>query len=147
VRRDPMAMKPFCGYNYGDYWAHWLNIGAGLSRPPHMFHVNWFRQNAAGKFLWPGFGENLRVLAWILERCAGRAGAAETAIGNLPRAQDINLRGLDISSETFADLTSVSNAAWRKEMADIRQYLLGFGSRLPAAMLAEVDEVTRRLEV
>jgi len=147
VRRDPMAMKPFCGYNYGDYWAHWLNIGAGLSRPPRMFHVNWFRQNAAGKFLWPGFGENLRVLAWILERCAGRAGAAETAIGNLPRAQDINLRGLDISSETFADLTSVSNAAWRKEMADIRQYLLGFGSRLPAAMLAEVDEVTRRLEV
>ncbi|MFI4914260.1 MAG: phosphoenolpyruvate carboxykinase domain-containing protein, partial [Steroidobacterales bacterium] len=132
--------------NYGDYWAHWLNIGAGLSRPPRMYHVNWFRQNAAGKILWPGFGENLRVLAWILERCAGRAGAAETAIGSLPRAQDINLRGLDISSETFADLTSVSNAAWRKEMADIRQYLLGFGSHLPAAMLAQVDEVARRLE-
>jgi phosphoenolpyruvate carboxykinase (GTP) len=146
VRRDPMAMKPFAGYNFGDYWAHWLKVGARLKNPPRIFHVNWFRQNAAGKFLWPGFGENLRVLAWILDRCAGSAGAVDTPIGNMPRPGDLNTAGLDISPEALAELTAVPNAAWRQEIAGLRQYLLEYGSHLPGAMLAEADEVARRLE-
>ena len=145
LRRDPMAMKPFAGYNYGDYWAHWLKVGATLSKPPRIFHVNWFRQNAAGKFLWPGFGENLRVLAWILDRCAGSADAIATPIGNMPRPGDLNTAGLDISPGALAELSAVANAAWRQEIASFRQYLLEFGSHLPGAMLAEVDEVARRL--
>ena len=107
VRRDPMAMKPFCGYNFGDYLAHWLNVGAKLKSPPQIFHVNWFRQDADGKFLWPGFGDNLRVLSWMLERCAGRADANDTAIGYLPRPQDLNVKGLDINPEVLQELLSV----------------------------------------
>jgi phosphoenolpyruvate carboxykinase (GTP) len=145
VRRDPMAMKPFAGYNFGDYWAHWLKVGASLRNPPRIFHVNWFRQNAAGKFLWPGFGENLRVLAWILDRCAGRADALDTPIGNMPRAGDLNTAGLDISPAALAELTAVPNAAWRKEIESLRQYLLEFGAHLPAPMLAELDQLARRL--
>jgi phosphoenolpyruvate carboxykinase (GTP) len=146
VRRDPMAMKPFAGYNFGDYWAHWLKVGSTLKNPPRIFHVNWFRQNAAGKFLWPGFGENLRVLAWILDRCAGNVDALDTPIGNMPRPGDLNTAGLDISPEALAELTAVPNAAWRKEIASFRQYLLEYGSHLPGGMLAEADEVARRLE-
>ena len=145
VRRDPMAMKPFAGYNFGDYWAHWLKVGAALKNPPRIFHVNWFRQDAAGKFLWPGFGENLRVLAWVLDRCAGKGGAVDTPIGHMPRPGDLDTAGLDISPEALAELTAVPNGAWRREMASIREYLQGFGSHLPAAMLAQVDEVERRL--
>jgi len=145
VRRDPMAMKPFAGYNFGDYWAHWLKVGAALKNPPRIFHVNWFRQNAAGKFLWPGFGENLRVLAWILDRCEGAVGAVETPIGNMPRPGDLDTAGLDISPEALAELTAVPNGAWRKEIANLREYLLEYGSHLPATMLAEADDVARRL--
>jgi phosphoenolpyruvate carboxykinase (GTP) len=122
VRRDPMAMKPFCGYNYGDYWAHWLKVGAGLKNPPRIFHVNWFRQNAAGSYLWPGYGDNLRVLAWILDRCAGRASAIEEPIGRLPAPGDINTAGLDISAATLAVCrhrcwlnSTTSYAAWTAE--------------------------------
>jgi phosphoenolpyruvate carboxykinase (GTP) len=145
VRRDPMAMKPFAGYNFGDYWAHWLKVGAALKNPPRIFHVNWFRQNAAGKFLWPGFGENLRVLAWILDRCQGSVGAVDTPIGHMPRPGDLNTAGLDISPEALAELTAVPNAAWRQEIANLRAYLLEYGSHLPPAMLAEADQVERRL--
>ncbi len=145
VRRDPMAMKPFCGYNFADYWQHWLNVGAKLKSPPKMFHVNWFRQNADGKFLWPGFGDNLRVLSWMLDRCAGRAQAQDTAIGYLPRPQDLNTTGLDISAENLNEILSVKSDAWRKEVADIRSYLGEYGARLPAALLAEVDSVEKRL--
>jgi phosphoenolpyruvate carboxykinase (GTP) len=145
VRRDPMAMKPFCGYNFGDYWQHWLNVGAKLKSPPKIFHVNWFRQNAEGKFLWPGFGDNLRVLSWMLDRCAGRAQAQDTAIGYLPRPQDLNTSGLDIPAENLAELLSVKADAWRKEVADIRSYLGEFGTRAPAALHAEVDIVEQRL--
>jgi phosphoenolpyruvate carboxykinase (GTP) len=140
-----MAMKPFAGYNFGDYWAHWLNLGSTLKNPPRIFHVNWFRQNAAGKFLWPGFGENLRVLAWILDRCQGSVGAVDTPIGHMPRPGDLNTAGLDISPEALAELTAVPNAAWRQEIANLRAYLLEYGSHLPAAMLAEADQVERRL--
>ena len=145
VRRDSMAMKPFCGYNFGDYFQHWLNVGAKLKNPPKIFHVNWFRQGSDGKFLWPGFGDNLRVLSWMLERVAGRAGAKETAIGNLPRPEDLNLAGLDIKSEVVEELLSVKQDAWRKEAADIRTYLGEFGARTPKAMYAELDGVEQRL--
>jgi phosphoenolpyruvate carboxykinase (GTP) len=145
VRRDPMAMKPFCGYNFGDYWAHWLNVGAKLKSPPKIFHVNWFRQSSDGKFLWPGFGDNLRVLSWILDRCAGRAEAADTAIGFLPRPQDLDLKGLQIAPEALTEILSVKPDAWRKEVADIRGYLGEFGSRTPGALYAELEEVQDRL--
>jgi phosphoenolpyruvate carboxykinase (GTP) len=144
VRRDPMAMKPFCGYNFGDYWSHWLKLGSQIRQPPRIFHVNWFRQSG-GKFLWPGFGENLRVLAWMLDRCEGRVDAAETPIGYMPRPGDLNTRGLDIAAETLAELSAVPNDKWQREVADMRQYLRQYGSRLPAQMLTELDEVERRL--
>ena len=146
VRRDPMAMKPFCGYNYGDYWQHWLRIGASLARPPRIFHVNWFRQDASGRFLWPGYGDNLRVLAWMLERCAGRSGAQDTAIGYLPAPSDLNLTGLDIDAAAMRELTSVNAGAWQQEIAGFRRYLADFGDRIPAAMWAELDGVERRLQ-
>ncbi|TLY81554.1 MAG: phosphoenolpyruvate carboxykinase (GTP), partial [Gammaproteobacteria bacterium] len=145
TRRDPMAMQPFCGYNFGDYWRHWLDIGARLARPPRIYHVNWFRRDAQGQLLWPGYGENLRVLAWMLDRCAGRTGATEAAIGWLPRPADLELRGLDVSADRLAGLLTVDAALWRKEVADMREYLGRYGSRLPAALLAELDSIERRL--
>jgi phosphoenolpyruvate carboxykinase (GTP) len=145
VRRDPMAMKPFCGYNFGDYWAHWFNIGAALKNPPRIFHVNWFRQDAAGKFLWPGFGENLRVLAWMLDRCAGTAGAVDTPIGYMPRPSDLNTQGLTLDPTALEELTAVPQAVWRQEVSELRAYFRGFGTRLPAALVAELDTLARRL--
>jgi phosphoenolpyruvate carboxykinase (GTP) len=146
VRRDPMAMLPFCGYNFADYWSHWLNIGAKLKNPPRIYHVNWFRRDAQGKFLWPGYGENLRVLAWMLDRCAGKASANETAIGNLPRAQDLNLKGLSISDADLQALLSVDPTLWKKELADVREYLQTYGQRLPSEMLAQLDGVEARFK-
>jgi len=145
VRRDPMAMKPFCGYNFADYWAHWIKVGAGLANPPRIYHVNWFRRDANGKFLWPGYGDNLRVLAWMLDRCAGRGGATETPIGNLPRASDLDLAGLDIAPDALAALLTVDHDDWRKEAAEIRAYLDEFGERLPAALARELDALEQRL--
>ena len=146
VRRDPMAMKPFCGYNYGDYWAHWLRIGARLQRPPRVFHVNWFRQDASGHFLWPGFGDNLRVLTWMLQRCAGQAGAQDTAIGHLPSPSDLNLSGLDVSAGALDELTSVNAGAWAQEIAGFRRYLEDFGERVPEGVWRELEGVERRLQ-
>jgi phosphoenolpyruvate carboxykinase (GTP) len=146
VRRDPMAMKPFCGYNFADYWSHWLRMGARLKHPPRIFHVNWFRQNSAGKFLWPGFGDNLRVLAWMIERCEGRVGARDTAIGYMPRPQDLDTRGLDVPPETLAELAELPPEAWRKELGELRQYLQGYGARLPGVLLTELAEVEQRLD-
>ncbi|MEJ0040673.1 MAG: phosphoenolpyruvate carboxykinase (GTP) [Gammaproteobacteria bacterium] len=145
VRRDPMAMLPFCGYNFADYWQHWLNVGARLTNPPRVYHVNWFRRDADGKFLWPGYGENLRVLEWMLNRVAGKVQANETAIGNLPRPQDLNTRGLDISSTDLQALLSVEPGLWKKEVADIREYLKSFGSRLPAELSKQLDSVEAKL--
>ena len=138
VRRDPMAMQPFCGYNFADYWQHWFNVGAKLARAPRIYHVNWFRRDAQNKFLWPGYGENLRVLAWMLDRCAGNAGATETAIGRLPRPEDLNTSGLDVSADALRALLTVDPALWRKEVADMRVYLGQYGSRVPAEMLEEL---------
>jgi phosphoenolpyruvate carboxykinase (GTP) len=145
VRRDPMAMLPFCGYNFADYWAHWFDVGSKLTNPPRIYHVNWFRRDAQGKFLWPGYGENLRVLAWILDRCSGKSAANETAIGNLPRPQDVNTKGLDISPSDLQALLSVDPALWQKEVADVRSYLETYGKRLPAQMLKQLEETEKRL--
>lgn len=145
VRRDPMAMLPFCGYNFADYWAHWYNVGSKLKNPPRIYHVNWFRRDAQGRFLWPGFGENLRVLAWILDRCSGKAAANETAIGNLPRPQDLNTKGLEISPSDLQALLSVDPALWQKEMVDVRSYLESYGKRLPAEMRQQLDDIEKRL--
>src|SRR5580700_7101472 len=145
TRRDPMAMQPFCGYYFGDYWQHWLSVGAKLTKPPRIYHVNWFRRDAQGKFLWPGFGDNLRVLAWMLDRCAGKAGAVDAAIGRLPRPQDLDLRGLDIAPAALDALLAVDATLWRKEVAEIRDYLGKYGSRLPRALLTELAATEERL--
>ena len=145
LRRDPMAMKPFAGYNYGDYWAHWLVMGAKLKHPPKIYHVNWFRRDADGKFLWPGFGDNLRVLEWIIDRCSSKAGAQETAIGNLPRPEDLDLEGLDLAPGALAQLLSVQAEEWRAEAADIEKHFDEYGSRTPAALRAQVQALRARL--
>jgi len=146
VRRDSMAMKPFCGYNFGDYFRHWLDIGAKLKNPPQIFHVNWFRQGPDGKFLWPGFGDNLRPIAWALQRVAGQAAAQDTAIGYLPRPEDLNTNGLEIEAGTLREILSISPAVWKKEVADIRHYLGEYGERTPAALYQELDTVEKRLQ-
>jgi len=140
VRRDPMAMQPFCGYNFGDYWQHWLNIGSKLTNPPRVYHVNWFRRDADGKFLWPGFGDNLRVLSWVLDRVAGKAEAVETPIGRLPRPEDLNTKGLDISTDALRQLLTVDPTTWAKETADIRSYLEQYGARLPKELLSQLPK-------
>ena len=140
-----MAMLPFCGYNFADYWQHWLNIGAKLARPPRIYHVNWFRRDAQNKFLWPGYGENLRVLEWMLDRCAGNAGAAETPIGRLPRPEDVDTKGLDVSAEAMRALLNVDAGAWKKEAADMRAYLERYGSRLPGDLVEELKGLEQRL--
>ncbi len=146
VRRDPMAMKPFCGYNFADYWAHWLTIGRKLKHPPKVYHVNWFRRDADGKFLWPGFGENLRVLAWMLERCAGGGKAVETPIGFLPDSKALNLNGLDIGPSAVEELLSVDRELWEREASDIAEYLDEFGERLPAELRSQVVALEKRLD-
>ena len=146
VRRDPMAMKPFCGYNFADYWAHWLSFADRTETLPSIFHVNWFRQDQDGKFLWPGFGENLRVLHWIIERCEGRIGAVETPIGFLPDADDINTDGLDISSSELSALTTIDSIQWQAEMDAIGEYLESYGDRLPAALRAEQERIATELK-
>ena len=145
VRRDPMAMKPFAGYNFGDYWAHWIDVGAKLKSPPAIFHVNWFRQNEAGKFLWPGFGENLRVLRWIIERCKGTARARETAIGHMPNPADLDLQGLDIAPGALDELLSADPRLWQQEFAGIEAYLNEFGERVPQALKAELERSLQRV--
>jgi phosphoenolpyruvate carboxykinase (GTP) len=145
VRRDPMAMKPFAGYNFGDYWSHWIDVGAKLKSPPQIFHVNWFRQNAAGEFLWPGFGENLRVLRWIMDRCKGSARARETAIGYLPNPADLDVQGLDIAPGALDELLGVSAPLWQEEFAGIEQYLGEFGDRVPPPLRAALKGALERV--
>ncbi|NLO79081.1 MAG: phosphoenolpyruvate carboxykinase (GTP) [Xanthomonadaceae bacterium] len=146
LRRDPMAMLPFCGYNMADYWSHWLRIG---QRPgaklPKIFYVNWFRRGEDGSFLWPGFGENSRVLKWIFERCDGTAEAVETPIGLLPTREALDLTGLDISDEALDILLGVDVRGWREEIPLIRAFYQEFGERMPAALLAELDQLEKRL--
>ena len=145
VRRDPMAMKPFCGYNFADYWAHWLSFESRTEHLPKIFHVNWFRQDQAGNFLWPGFGENLRVLRWIIDRCEGRIAARETPIGLLPNAADIDTSELDISAETMQALTTIHPGQWQTELENIAEYLDEYGDRVPQALLDEHRRVAAEI--
>ncbi|HET6726261.1 MAG TPA: phosphoenolpyruvate carboxykinase (GTP) [Gammaproteobacteria bacterium] len=145
VRRDPMAMKPFCGYNFADYWAHWLSFSEKSDKLPAIFHVNWFRQDADGDFLWPGFGENLRVLRWILDRAEGKADASETPIGYVPTREAIDTRDLDVDDATMEALLEISADQWKKEFADIREFFDSFGDRLPEALGDEHRRVSESL--
>ncbi len=145
VRRDPMAMKPFAGYNFGDYWAHWLSVGNKLQSPPQIFHVNWFRRDAAGKFLWPGYGENLRVLSWIIDRCKGAAATHETPIGYLPKAQELDTAALKLAPGAMDELLAVRPEQWREEMHSIGEYLQQFAPRVPKALLDEHADALKRL--
>lgn len=149
VRRDPMAMKPFCGYNFADYFGHWLSFGSNAAsradKLPKVFHVNWFRKGSDGKFLWPGFGDNLRVLEWMLKRCEGRVGAVETPVGRFPKQEDLNLDGLRLSDEASELLFGFDREGWQAEMAAIGEYLAEFGPRLPAALEAERRRVAAAL--
>ena len=146
VRRDPMAMKPFCGYNFADYWNHWLSFAQRTTKLPRIFHVNWFRQDAHGRFLWPGFGENLRVLRWIADRCEGRAAALDTPIGYVPTAESLDLRGLDIDREALSTLLSVNSASWRQELDAVAKYLDEFGTRLPQQLRDQLNGIRNRLD-
>jgi phosphoenolpyruvate carboxykinase (GTP) len=145
LRRDPMAMKPFCGYNFADYWTHWLSIAERTDKLPKIFHVNWFRQDEDGHFLWPGFGDNLRVLRWIIDRAEGRIGARETPIGYLPHPTDIDITDLDISPDTMKLLTSFDTVRWQSEIKSLGEYLLSFGERVPQALLDEQGRVAAAL--
>jgi phosphoenolpyruvate carboxykinase (GTP) len=140
-----MAMKPFCGYHFGDYWQHWINIGTRLTQPPRIFHVNWFRQDDGGRFLWPGFGENLRVLAWILDRTQARGRAVQTPIGHLPAPGDLPLQGLEILPETVEQLLAVDVEGWKTEFTQLREELSAYGDRLPVALLTRLDDALARL--
>ena len=147
VRRDPMAMKPFCGYNFADYWAHWLSFAGASDRLPKIFHVNWFRKDAEGRFMWPGFGENTRVLEWIIRRCKGEVEADTKPVGRVPRSGDLNVAGISVSPETMDALLEIDVEAWRGELAAIGEYLESYGERTPAALHAEQERVRQALDV
>ena len=144
VRRDPMAMKPFIGYNVGDYFAHWIEMGKKIANPPKIFNTNWFRKSDDGKFLWPGFGDNMRVLLWILDRCDGKVGAVESPIGYLPNKEDLNLEGLDISEEDLNELLNVDKEVWLDEVAQIKELYAGF-EKLPAELAEQLKALEARL--
>jgi phosphoenolpyruvate carboxykinase (GTP) len=145
VRRDSMAMKPFAGYNFADYFSHWLSFDTPGAKLPKIFHVNWFRKGADGKFLWPGFGDNLRVLEWMLKRVDGRADAVPTPIGNLPQPADLNTDGLALDPAVLEQLLAVDRAGWRAEMQAIGEYFDGYGARAPAALAAERQRIAAGL--
>ena len=146
VRRDPMAMLAFCGYNMGDYFAHWLKMGRSVKQPPRIFRVNWFRRDAQGRFIWPGFGENMRVLQWIVERCQGRARGTETPLGIMPRYEDLNWQGLEkLSAAQYAELTRIDLAAWQDELRSHDELFEKLGAHLPSALDARRGRMHERL--
>ena len=149
LRHDPMAMKPFCGYHMGDYWAHWLEMGEKLGdKAPKIFNVNWFKQDENGNFIWPGFGDNMRVLDWIIKRCEGTIDADETAIGYLPKKGDINVKGIEdeVTPEVMDKLLAVDKELWKKDVADMREFYKQFGDKLPEELSKELDKLEERLE-
>ena len=147
LRRDPFAMLPFCGYNMGDYFAHWLKVGRSLrfDRAPRIFQVNWFRRGDDGRFLWPGFGDNARVVDWIIRRISGEVAAVDSPIGRLPLAEDLNLDGIEIPSEDLDELFSVDPAAWQQEADSTEAFYDTFGETLPAALRTELASLRYRL--
>ena len=145
VRRDPMAMKPFCGYNFADYWAHWLSFEGASDRLPRIFNVNWFRKNERHRFMWPGFGENMRVLEWVVRRCQGDLDAVESPIGRLPAPGDLNLEGINVDAATMEKLLAVDVDGWKAELAEVGDYLDSYGSRTPASLKAEWERVAAAL--
>lgn len=146
VRRDPMAMLPFCGYHMGDYFQHWLDMGHSIPHPPKVFNVNWFRTDDEGHFIWPGFGDNMRALEWIINRCEDKADAVESPIGYLPVAEDINLEGLDISLDTLKGLLSVDKELWKEEAKGIHEFYGKFGDKLPKELNEELASLEKRLD-
>ena len=147
VRRDPMAMLPFCGYNMGDYFSHWLQMGKRLTNPPKIFHANWFRTDEQGKFLWPGFGENLRVLDWVVKRCQNKGEARETPIGYVPTPGAIDMDGLNLPTEVMEKLLSISATDWMEELKGIEEFFAQFGDRLPREMWDEYRALSRRFGI
>jgi phosphoenolpyruvate carboxykinase (GTP) len=145
IRRDPMAMVPFCGYNMADYWGHWLAMGRKMTNPPKIFRVNWFRTGESGKFLWPGFGENLRVLKWVVDRCAGHGDAVETAIGHVPTPDAIDRSGLEMNEATMKDLLRVDLADWMEAVQGQREFFEKFGDRVPKGILDEHQALAKRV--
>jgi phosphoenolpyruvate carboxykinase (GTP) len=147
LRRDPFAMLPFCGYNMGDYFKHWLSVGrkTKAEKLPKIFYVNWFRKSPEGKWLWPGYGENSRVLKWVIERVEGIGKAVQTAIGSVPSKDALDLKGLKISDAELTELLSVKNDEWKKEIPGIREHFAQFGKRLPKELNEELDELQKRL--
>ncbi len=147
VRRDPMAMLPFCGYHMGDYFKHWLEMGEKLGdKAPKIFNVNWFRTDDEGNFVWPGFGDNMRVLNWIIDRCEGKADATETAIGYVPKPEDIDLTDLDMDIETLKSILEVDKDVWTKEAAEIEEHYKKFGDRLPAELREQLETLKANLK-
>ena len=147
VRRDPMAMLPFCGYHMGDYFQHWLDMGKKLGdKAPKIFNVNWFRTDDEGHFIWPGFGDNMRVLMWILDRCEGKADAVETPIGYEPKPEDINIEGLNIDLDTLKGLLDVDKNLWKEDAAGIEEFYQKFGDRLPKELKAELETLKKNLD-
>jgi phosphoenolpyruvate carboxykinase (GTP) len=145
MRRDSMAMVPFCGYNMADYWGHWLQMGRRMTNPPKIFRLNWFRTGENGKFLWPGFGENLRVLKWVIDRCQGRGEAIETAIGYVPTQDAIDREGLDVSDDAMRQLLRVDRAEWIEAVHGQHEYFEKFGDHVPAEMWEEHEALARRV--
>ena len=146
VRRDPFAMLPFCGYNMADYFGHWLKMGKILGEnAPKIFHVNWFKLDDGGNFIWPGFGDNMRVLDWIISRCENTVGAVDTAIGYTPKPEDLNLDGLDIDDTTLSELLEVNTSLWKDEVTGIEEFFSKFGARLPSELTAELKQLKSRL--
>lgn len=145
VRRDPMAMLPFCGYHMGDYFQHWIDMGKKIKVQPKIFNVNWFRTDSEGHFIWPGFGDNMRVLDWILKRCEETVDADETAIGYVPKPEDINLEGCGVDEETLKGLLNVDTETWKKEAEGIKEFYKKFGDRLPKELEEELSALESRL--
>jgi phosphoenolpyruvate carboxykinase (GTP) len=146
LRRDPFAMKPFCGYNMGDYFQHWFNMGDKIgSKAPRIFYVNWFRKSPEGKWLWPGYGDNSRVLKWMCDRVGGKVGARKTPIGLLPKEGDLDLTGLSIPAQDLAELLRVDVLAFKAEVPDVEKHFNQFGDRLPARLSAQLKLLVQRL--
>jgi len=146
VRRDPMAMLPFCGYNMADYFGHWLKMGKAMTKPPLIFNVNWFRTDENNSFLWPGFRENLRVLEWIIDRCYDKAEAVKTPIGFVPATESIDMTGLNIDAKAMKQLLDVNPNDWLDELKGISEFFCQFGDRLPEEIWDEYTALEGRLQ-